>query len=81
MEMCTTITVSRIQQKRSPLTLFQRQDQPKLTKPIVYAVRFRGWGGESYSSYSHQKPTYRQGSFLAMPELAAHTHTHTHRVT
>lgn len=38
--MGTTISISRKQQKHSPLMLFQRQGHPTLRNAIVNAVRF-----------------------------------------
>lgn len=40
--MCTATSISRKQQKHRLLKLFQRQGHPKLTNPVVHAVRFPG---------------------------------------
>lgn len=59
MEMGTTISISRKQQKHSPLMLFQRQGHPTLRNAIVNAVRFlaKKTPKEFCGSSSHQKPT------------------------
>lgn len=80
MEMCTATSISRKQQKHRLLRLFQRQGHPKLTNPIVYAVRFLGIKKKenTMAVIPTESQLIGKGVIFSYARICC-THTHTRR--